>query len=127
MFGVREKTPTTGSPDKPVKQGKAYWVNAPNAAAGADLTVTPGGTQPSGTAIQLSAQGIGGNGSYDYEFQLKGPSTGDKWQMLQAMSTLSTYNWDTTGILGRHRVRVRLKNAGTDDKPVNRGRNLTLQ
>jgi len=58
---------------------------------------------------------------------VKSPSTRDQWQVLQAMSTVSTYSWDTTGILGQHRVRVRLKNAGTDDKPVNRGRNLTLQ
>jgi len=124
---LRVLTRKAGSLDKPVKKGKAYWVNAPNAATGADLTVTPGGTQPSGTLIQLSAAGQGGSGSYDYEFQVKGPSTGDQWQVLQAMSTVSTYSWDTTGILGQHRVRVRLKNAGTDDKPVNRGRNLTLQ
>jgi|GEM_PF-5260408 len=47
--------------------------------------------------------------------------------VLQAMSTVPTYRWDSTGLLGRHRVRVRLKNAGTDDKPVKRGRNVTLQ
>ncbi len=82
--------------------------------------MTPGGSQ-------LSAGAQGGSGSYMYEFQLKGPSTGDKWEVLQAMGTTSTYSWDTTGILGQHRVRVRLKNAGTDDKTVNRGRNLTLQ
>ncbi len=124
---LRVRARKAGSLDKPVKKGKAYWVNAPNAATAADLTVTPGGTQPSGAAIQLSAQGVGGNGSYDYEFQVKGPSTGGKWQVLQPMGTLSTYNWDTTGLLGRHRVRVRLRNAGTDDKPVKRGRNVTLQ
>jgi len=117
----------SGSPDKPVRVGQAFWVNTVDAATAADLTVTPGGSQPSGIAIQLSAQGVGGSGSYEYEFQLKGPSTADQWQVLQPMSTVSTYSWDTTGILGQHRVRVRLKNTGTDDKPVTRGRNVTLQ
>lgn len=113
--------------DEPVKQGQAYWVNAPNAATDADLSVTPGGTQPSGTPIQLGAQGIGGSSSYVYEFQLKGPSTGDQWEILQPYSANPTYDWDTTGLLGQYRVRVQLKNAGTDDEPVTRGRNLTLE
>ena len=124
---VRVLARKAGSPDKPVRQGKAFWVNSLNAATGVDLTVTPGGTQPSGALIQLSAQGLGGSGSYVYEFQLKGPSPGDRWQILQPYSAVSTYSWDTTGRLGTHRVRVRLRNAGTDDKPVNHGRNVTLQ
>jgi len=50
---------------------------------------------------------------------------GDQWQVLQSMSAVSTYTWDTTGSLGQHRVRV--MNTGTDDQPVNRGCNITLQ
>ena len=96
-------------------------------ATGADLSLTPGGTQSSGTLIQLSAQAIGGSGSYVYEFQMKGPSTGDQWVILAPFSAVSTYDWDTTGLLGQYRARVRLKNAGTDDQPVQRGRNLTLE
>jgi len=63
-----------------------------------------------------------GVGAMRTSFTLKG----DQWQVLQSMSTISTYTWDTIGSLGQHRVRVRVMNTGTDDQPVNRGRNITL-
>jgi hypothetical protein len=124
---IRVLARKAGSLDLPVREGQAYWVNGPNAATDADLTLTPGGTQPSGTPIQLGAQAIGGSGDYLYEFQLKGPSTGDQWAVLAPFGPSPTYDWDTTGLLGQYRVRVQLKNAGTDDQPVSRGRNLTLE
>jgi len=46
---------------------------------------------------------------------------------LKFADRCSSYSWDTTSILGQHRVRVRLKSVGTEDKPVTRGRNITLQ
>jgi len=124
---IRVLARRAGTLDEPVKQGDAYWVNTPGAICVVDLTLTPGGTQPSGTPILLTAQALDGVGPPEYQFQLRGPSTNGAWAVVRDFAQQATYSWDTSGLVGDYRLRVLARNAGTDDQPVSRGRNLTLE
>ena len=68
--------------------------------------------------VTLRAQGIGGSGSYEYEFRLRPEGSDDPWQVLQPLSGQNTALWDTAGSLGGYVVQVRARNNGSLDQPV---------
>ena len=80
----------------------------------ADATLTPGLASPQnqGAQIAFSGQGIGGTGSYEYQFRLK--SSTSEWLDVQAMSTNNTWTWNTTGVAGgNYQIQLRVRNAGS--------------
>lgn len=109
---------SAGSVDVPVRRWIRAEVNPVGAAAGLDLTRSLPTPQVEGAVYDIVAAATGGSGSYDYQFELKGPSTGDVYQVVQAFGPASTFSWDTTGQLGDHVFRVSARNASSTDTPV---------
>lgn len=77
-----------------------------------------------GAVVPLSAQIVGLTGAYEYRFRINGPATGGNWQILQDYSASTTYNLDTTTFLGKNRVQVQARPAGTTDTPYKDGQTL---
>jgi FtsP/CotA-like multicopper oxidase with cupredoxin domain len=93
-----------------VVQALFYDIQASNPVTGATLTPNVASPQAAGTSIIFTAAGIGGSGSYEYEFWL---NTGT-WAIVQAYSTTNTWTWNTTGVVsGSYNVAVRVRNAGS--------------
>ena len=100
------------------------WINAYVNAAGAtdDLAVTRAQRSPQleGMVYQLTAEASGGAGNYEYQFERKGPGTGETYQVVQGYSPQASLAWDTNGYIGQHTFRVSARNAGSTDSPVRR-------
>lgn len=124
---VQVKARNVNSTDLAVKIARNYWVNDVNPATSAAIATDLSSPQAVGSTVVLTGTGTGGTSNYDYRFRIKGPSTGDVWQVLQDWSATGTYNWNTTGYVGSHRIQVQLKNAGTEDRPVRKALTFDVQ
>ncbi|MEW6429561.1 MAG: multicopper oxidase domain-containing protein, partial [Thermodesulfobacteriota bacterium] len=74
---------------------KNYRIN-PAPATGVTLSPNPASPQLAGTTVTLAAQGSGGTGNYEYRFWTQGPGTNNVLTELQAYSTNSSINWNTS-------------------------------
>lgn len=125
---IQVRARNAGSQDKHVQTGRAMWLNALDALTGVTISTTPTSPQPIGTVVTLTGTATsGGNGTYEYRFRVRGPATGDVWQVLQDWGSSNTYQWDTTNYSGTHRVQVLGRNASATDRPVRNGTNFTAQ
>ena len=91
------------------------WITyqvAPAPATGATLSASPASPQAPGTIVTFTAGGIGGGGTYDYQFYLKGPAD-TAATLVQAYSTASTYQWTTPTTTGTYSVGVQLRSLGS--------------
>jgi len=123
---VQVQARPAGTTDTPYKDAQTVWVNDVNAATGVTIATNVPNPEFTGTPVIISAQAAGGTGTYEYQFRVKGPSTNNAWVVLQDFSTASSVTWDTTGVLGQHRVQVLARNAGSQDKPVRDGHQFWL-
>ena len=80
-------------------------------ATGATLDAGPASPQSAGTAITLSAAGIGGSGIYEYQFYIKGPSD-TAAKIVQPYSSVDTYQW-TPASGGIYSLGVRVRGQGS--------------
>lgn len=124
---IQVKARNVNSTDLAVKIGRNYWVNDLNPATSAAIATDLTSPQAVGSTVVITGTGTGGTSNYDYRFRIKGPSTGDVWQVLQDWSAVNTTSWNTTGYVGSHRVQVQLKNAGTEDRPVRKALTFVIQ
>jgi hypothetical protein len=115
---LRVRARNAGSADKPVKARLKFWVNGSDPAIGANLSAAVPNPVATGSVVTVTATGSGGNGSYDHMFRIKGPATKEVWQDLQTYSSGDTVSFDSADYLGRHKVQVLLRNAGTVDQPI---------
>lgn len=115
---LQVKARNAGTQDTPAKDTITFWVNDVNPTT--EVTLTTNETSPAtiGTVVTLTGQGIGGTGSYEYQFRVKGPATDDAWQILQDFSISNTTTWDTTTYPGKNRIQVRARNLGSTDRWV---------
>ena len=91
-----------------------YAVVAPPVSTAITVTANPAAsTQAPGTSIQFTGDVTAGGGPYEYQFRLRGPSTGGAWQVAQAYSTTATWTWDTTGADGDSSVAVWARAVGS--------------
>jgi hypothetical protein len=67
-----------------------------------------------GTTITFTAQGEGGNGYYEYKFQLKGPSTNNQIVDVRGYSTDNVWQWTPSqSDLCTNYVYVRVRSSGS--------------
>ena len=67
-----------------------------------------------GAKVLFMAAGIGGSGTYEYEFRRK---FGDTWSVVQAYSTVSAWQWDTADAeTGTYYIGVYARNAGSTER-----------
>ncbi len=104
--------------DQPVKQSVIVWINNPDAVQNAELTTLTNSPATAGALISLSAQGLDGTGNYEYAFQYRSIENDSQWQTIQGFSQNNSATWDTNSLLGNYRLRVRVKNAGSTDRPI---------
>lgn len=69
--------------------------------------------QVEGTLVTITASASGGSGSYEYAFLIKSRSTGRRWKIVRDYSPDPAFKWNTTGTVGKNRIRVLVKNAGS--------------
>lgn len=124
---IQVKARNVNSTDLAVRIVRNFWVNSANPATSAAIATDLTSPQTVGSTVVVTGTGQGGTGNYDYRFRIKGPGTGDVWQVLQDWSAVNTTSWNTTGYVGSHRVQVQLKNAGTDDRPVRKALTFDVQ
>jgi cytoskeletal protein RodZ len=62
--------------------------------------------------ITFTASAAGGSGKYEYEFWLKGPSTGNAWKVVQDYSVSNAFLW-TPGQVGDYSIAVYARNEGS--------------
>jgi hypothetical protein len=62
--------------------------------------------------ITFTASAAGGSGRYEYEFWLKGPSTGNAWKVVQDYSISNAFLW-TPGQAGDYSIAVYARNEGS--------------
>lgn len=63
-----------------------------------------------GSFVYLNANAEGTAGSYEYEYLLKGPSTGDVWEVVRPYRQASYWTWATGNeSLGSYQVGVRVR------------------
>jgi len=87
------------------------YVISPPSATDAHLSATPSNPTAAGPAVTFSAGGVGGSGSYEYQFWF---NNGTSWTMVQDYSTTSTWNWSTAGLApGTYRIQANVRNAGS--------------
>lgn len=115
---LQVKARTQGINQVVVKQKVTYKIESLAPATDVILTSSDAGPVTAGTVVTLTGQASGGEGVYDYKFHIKGPTTGDVWQLLQNWSATSSVNWDTSGYEGSHKLRVKARNSGSVDTPV---------
>ena len=115
---LQVKARTQGINQVVVKQKVTYKIESLAPATDVILTSSDAGPVTAGTVVTLTGQASGGEGVYDYKFHVKGPTTGDVWQLLQNWSATSSVNWDTSGYEGSHKLRVKARNSGSVDTPV---------
>jgi hypothetical protein len=90
----------------------AYTLKTPPA-TGATLSPTPASPRTVGTPVAFNAGGIGGTGTYEYQFLYK-RSTDPSMTMAQGYSTSGTWNWDTSGAAaGSYTIQVRVRSVGS--------------
>jgi hypothetical protein len=103
------------SQGSPVGFEAQKWITyqvAPAPATGATLSASPASPQTPGTIVTFTAGGIGGGGTYDYQFYLKGPAD-TAATLVQAYSTASTYQWTTPTTTGTYSVGVQVRSLGS--------------
>ncbi len=65
------------------------------------VTLTPDlpSPQTAPATVTFTAQGSGSSGNqYEYQFWLKGPSTGNAWQVVRNYSTTATWTWNADSL-----------------------------
>ena len=68
---------------------------APSPATAVTLASDLTSPQAAPAAITFTAQGSGSTGNqYEYQYWLKGPSTGNTWQIVRNYSTTQTWTWN---------------------------------
>jgi P2-related tail formation protein len=86
-------------------------VSPPAPATGATLTASPTAPQPVGTSVVFTAGGVGGSGTYEYEFNVH---NGTSWTKVQNFSTVNSWVWNTTGAAtGSYTIQVNVRSAGS--------------
>ncbi|HEB67550.1 MAG TPA: hypothetical protein ENI93_06350, partial [Gammaproteobacteria bacterium] len=112
----------TGTTGAVIRSGKTYWVNGVDAAQSVTLTSDKPSPQTVGQVVRLSGAASGGSGPYEYRFEVRSVTSNGSWQLLQDYSSQASVDWATNGYLGKNRVRVLARRAGSPDKPVREGR-----
>ena len=77
------------------------------------VTSNPPSPQITETPVTFTASVLNGNGTYEYEFWLNGFATGKVWTLVRGYSVDPNWTWDTTGIIGKHSIRVNARNVGS--------------
>ncbi|MGI9288519.1 MAG: PQQ-binding-like beta-propeller repeat protein, partial [Pseudomonadales bacterium] len=126
---LRVRARKAGTLDKPVQKRKPFWINESEPATKVTLTADLPSPQTAGAQLTLNAAATGGDkGIYEYQFQVRGPSTSDKWEIIQPYSMEYIAMFNTTGLSGTYDMRVQAREHGTQDRPVNRRiKNFVIQ
>ena len=80
--------------------------------AGATISAQPAAPQLAGVPVSFTAMGLGGSGSYEYKFFVKGPNDLTA-TLMQDYSTTDTFPWTTPSNLGTYLIGVQVRNAGS--------------
>ncbi len=92
---------------------QVYYITANAPATGATLTSDLASPSTAGTPITFTGGGIGGTGTYEYQFYLKGPATGNAMSAIGPYSTTATWTWNTTTAdIGTSTVYVYVRSQG---------------
>jgi hypothetical protein len=67
---------------------------------------------PPADGITFTARAAGGSGKYQYEFWLKGPSTGNAWKMVQDYRVSNAFSWRPAQA-GDYSIAVYARNEGS--------------
>ena len=113
-------TSSASAPDYSIDTG----TNEP--ADSVEINFAPASPTAVGTPVTISSDASGGSGTYEYQFRIRGPATGNSWQLLQDYSAASEVVWDTTGFVGRNKVQVRARNSGSTDVPARKNRKYVV-
>jgi len=115
---IRVRARNTGTNDLWVKDKLKVWVNSADAVTSVSLLPNLLSPQLSGTAVSMDTSIIGGNSAVEYQFSVKDTEGLDEWVVAQSWSTATSFNWDTTGLYGKFRVRVESRNVSSGDKAI---------
>ena len=90
-----------------------YALVSGSPATGVTLSASPPSPQTTRPTITFTAAATGGSGSYEYQFYAKNESA-TSWTLMQSYSSVSTWDWDTTGQpAGTYYVLVYARSAGS--------------
>jgi FtsP/CotA-like multicopper oxidase with cupredoxin domain len=89
----------------------SYVLTVPEATA-ASMTFSVPSPQKIGTIVTLTGAGQGGTGTYQYKYYVK--AAGGNFVMLRDWSTVSPYNWNTSGMTaGTYTIQVDVRSVGS--------------
>lgn len=72
--------------------------------------------QLEGVNVVFSASASGGNSSsYEYQYLIRGPVSGEEWKIVQKYSSKPTYTWDTEKYEGTNEICVYAREMGSQD------------
>jgi len=87
---------------------------SPQAATNVTVSASPESPSVPGTSVTFNASASGGSGEYEYQFWHRGPSTDNKYELVQDYSTSDAWTWTTdTGDLCNNYVKVKSRSLGS--------------
>jgi len=91
---------------------------------GATITSNPTSPKPVGfDIVNFIAGGIGGSGTYEYQFWL---NDGVTWSMVQDYSLVNDFAWNTSGVTaGTYAIQVNVRSAGSLVTPYEAAQSMT--
>ncbi|QDU99039.1 hypothetical protein [Lignipirellula cremea] len=116
IYYVQVDVRTAGLPGKRHGATVATFVVSPvDAATGLSITSDASGSIPPGTAVEITAQGTGGSGNFEYRFWLE--SVEGSWAVVQDYSTQATCAWPNADApVGVYMVQVDVRSVGSPDE-----------
>jgi len=109
-YAIAVDARNTGSTtDSEAQKTLVYVISSPTPATGVNLFHDLDSPQTAGTPISFAAAGIGGTGSYEYQFLV---FDGNAWTVTRPFSTVATWSWTPT-LAGSYLIAVEVRNAGS--------------
>ena len=101
-----------------VKDSTTIWVNSNDPLSSVFLSSSAIGPQPEGLPINLSALVGDAVGAIEYRFELKNTDIQPGWILLSDYGVSENLAWNSNGYLGKNKIRVYARRAGTLDLAV---------
>jgi hypothetical protein len=115
-YAVQVNVRSAGSGVLPYQAARIvnYVISVP-AATGAVISANPATPLTAGPTVTFTGGGIGGTGSYEFQFWL---NNGSGWTLVRDYLATNTWNWNTAGLApGTYVVQLNVRSAGSGVLP----------